>query len=64
MNMLWVKKRVYLEGRDELALARSIGTFEAALRARSGTILKLQHQPSMSSRRVAKISYTLPIQQN
>jgi hypothetical protein len=64
MNMLWVKKRVYLEGPDERALARSIGTFAEALRARSGTILKLQHQPSVSSRRVAKISYTLPIAQN
>lgn len=64
MNMLWVKKRVYLEGLDELSLARSIGTFEQALRARSGTILKLEHAPSESSRRVAKILYALPIQQN
>lgn len=64
MRTTWVKKRVYLEAPDEQALARSVCTFEEALRARRGAILKLWHERLPSSRRSVKISYTLPIEHN
>jgi hypothetical protein len=64
MRTTWVKKRINLEALDEQALTRSIGTFEEALRARSGAILQLERERSPSSRSVAKILYELPIEQN
>ena len=64
MRQVWVKKRVNLEALDEQALTRSIGTFEEALRVRSGAILQLEREHAGSSRSVAKILYELPIEQN
>lgn len=61
---MWVQKRVNLEALDEQALTRSIGTFEEALRVRSGVILQLERARSASSRSVAQILYELPIEQN
>lgn len=62
MRTLWVKKRLYLEALDERALTRSIGTFEEALRVRSGAIVKLERERSTSARQIAKIVYELPIE--
>jgi hypothetical protein len=64
MRTMWVQKRVNLEALDERSLTRSIGTFEQALRVRSGAILQLERERSTSSRSVAKIVYELPIQQS
>lgn len=64
MSTMWVTKRVNLEALDEHSLTRSIGTFEAALRVRSGAILQLERERSPSSRSIAKILYELPIEHN
>ena len=64
MRTMWVQKRVNLEALDENSLTRSIGTFEEALRVRSGAILQLERERSSSSRPMARILYELPIEQN
>ena len=64
MRTTWVQKRVCLEALDDQALTRSIGTFEQALRVRSGAILVVEREHAPSSRQVAKIVYEFPIKQN
>jgi len=63
VRTMWVKKRLHLEALNEEALAQSIGTFEQALRARSGTIVRLERARASSKRQIV-VLYALPIERN
>jgi hypothetical protein len=63
MRTMWVKKRLRLEALNEEALVRSIGTFEQALRVRSGAIVRLERSRAASKRQIA-ITHELPIEHN
>jgi hypothetical protein len=62
MRTMWVKKRLRLEALNEQVLVRRIGTFEQALRARSGALV-LDRSRAASKRQIA-ITHELPIEHN